>query len=91
MLALSLGRTHEELLNSISSEELTTWLAFHSLNPIGNDRADVNAAVIASTIANCHSKKHYKIDDFMPKYGQPKKDTLRAWVMRVGKVKQKDI
>lgn len=55
-LALRLGRTRRELLASITSEELTLWRAFDSIEPIGDARMDLGFGIVASTVANYAGK-----------------------------------
>lgn len=60
-----------EVLEKHTSRELTEWAAFLQLEPQGEDRADLRAGIIASTIANANRKKgakKYKPADFMPKF-----------------------
>lgn len=42
-------------------------MAFYSIQPFGVRRDNLHAAIIASTIANCHSKKRFTTSDFMIK------------------------
>lgn len=66
---MRLGRTVSELLETVSSEEITEWMAFDTLEPIGDWRSDLAAGVVASTFANAHRKKDsppFKALDFMP-------------------------
>ena len=65
----------EELLASISSEELTEWAAYYQLDPFGSYRADLQAGVVASTMANIHAKKGHTFGpaDFIPRFGDPEK------------------
>ena len=66
-----------ELLSRTSSRELTEWRAYYALEPFGEDRADLRAGVIASTMANVFRKSGtppYKAQDFMPKFGREKQD-----------------
>lgn len=59
-----------ELLARIDSRELAEWAAYYGLNPWGEERADLRAGVIASTVVNSLSEKGgFKPSDFMPKYG----------------------
>jgi hypothetical protein len=51
-------------------------MAYYSIEPWGPERADLNAGIITSTLANIHrdSKRRpepFSPADFMPKYGQP--------------------
>ncbi len=58
----------------MDSAELTEWAAFATLEPIGGHRGDVQAATIASTLANCHRGKDtrpFQTRDFIPPYGEP--------------------
>lgn len=70
-LALALGCTVRELLQRIDSEELTLWHAYYNLEPWGEERADIRAAIVASTTANCFSTKRHKLTDFLPKWEKP--------------------
>ena len=69
--------TVSELLSRISSRELTEWQAYYGLEPFGEDRADLRAGIVASTVANVYRKsgtQPYKAQDFMPKFGKEKQD-----------------
>ena len=53
----------------MSSLELSEWLAYSRIEPIGREqRADLRAGIIASTVANSQRVKGtaYKAQDFMP-------------------------
>lgn len=68
-----MGRTVEELLGAISSRELTEWIAFDQVEPIGDRRGDLQAGVVAATVANVNRAKGaraYLVTDFMPEYGR---------------------
>jgi hypothetical protein len=59
------------LLDAISSEELLEWAAFYQINPFGPARGDVQAGIVASTMANIHARKghSFKPADFLPTFG----------------------
>jgi len=58
--------TVRQLLASIDSKELSEWAAYYSIEPFGYFRsADLPAAIVASTIANCHRTQNCKV--FKPK------------------------
>ena len=62
-----------EVLSKHTSKEMTEWAAFLQLEPHGEDRADLRAGIVASTIANANRKKGtraFKPSDFMPKFEQ---------------------
>jgi len=53
----------------MSADEFDDWVAYNSLNQIGELRADLRAAIVAETIANCNRARGttaYKREDFMP-------------------------
>ena len=60
------GRTIAEWQEVMSAEEFLDWVAFYQLQPFGPWRADTQAALIASTIANVNAKKghSFAIKDF---------------------------
>lgn len=60
-----------EVLSKHTSKEMTEWAAFLQLEPHGEDRADLRAGIVASTIANANRKKGtraFKPSDFMPDF-----------------------
>lgn len=67
---MAIGRTHEELLRTISTEELTLWYAFDEMDPISlHHRVDLAGGVIASSNINRHVTEVSKLKspiDFMP-------------------------
>jgi hypothetical protein len=81
LLALRLGRTLEELQNSMSSQEFSLWMQMYSEDQWGdgpaNDRADERAGLVAATIANFAGKtlkkdaKQMKPSDFFAKTAAP--------------------
>ena len=61
--------TVRELLQRIDSRELTEWIAYDTVEPIGAVRTDLAAGIISSTVANCHRGKNtqaFTPMDFMP-------------------------
>jgi hypothetical protein len=67
-LALALGRTVRELQASLTEREMAEWFAFHQMEPIGGQRADWHAAIIAATVANANRGKGRpaaKAEDFL--------------------------
>tara|TARA_R100001244_G_scaffold131631_1_gene105196 strand:- start:58 stop:330 length:273 start_codon:yes stop_codon:yes gene_type:complete len=54
------------MLASMDSKEISEWAAYYSIEPFGYFRsADLPAAIVASTLANCNRTKHSKT--FTPK------------------------
>jgi hypothetical protein len=61
--------TVRQMLASMSSGELTEWMAYDAIEPFGEPRADLRAGLVASAIVN-HSMSPPKTParplDFMP-------------------------
>ena len=58
-------------LNRMSSLEFAEWIAFYSLEPFGDARADLRSAIVAKTIADVHIDKESnrpKLQDFIPRF-----------------------
>ena len=63
--------TRREMLNRMDAKELSEWMAYDQLQPIGPQRTDLGLGIIAATVANCHRdpKKRssaYEPSDFAP-------------------------
>lgn len=85
-MCLLLGKGRDELLSQVSSQELTWWMAVDRIQPLPDSYWQ--AGLIASTIANCHSKKRYKVQDFMPSTRpnwQVHKEQFRLWAVQHNK------
>lgn len=76
----------------MSADEWATWVAVDRRSPIGRIRADLRAAIIAETMANCHlgrGQKPFTRMDFMPFYEQPEQsdeeigDAWLRWGMKL--------
>lgn len=57
------------MLAQLSSREYGEMLAAYQLNPVGQDRADLRAAIIARTVAMAGGVKDAKLADFIPTFG----------------------
>lgn len=70
-LALALGKTVNQIGREMSSHELGQWMALYRIEPFGDERNDLHAGIVASTIVNCTPRKdsrQYKPTDFMPRW-----------------------
>lgn len=73
----------------ISSQEFVEWQAYARLDPFGSERGDVQAAVVAQTVANANrgpKTPAYKLEDFVLKFDQPdalSPEDLRAKVKAI--------
>jgi len=74
--------TVAELLGKCSAQELTDWAAFEHIDgPLGAVRGDIQAGIVAATIANVNrgkSSRHFKPSDFMVQWDRPRVRTPEA-------------
>ena len=59
------------MLSEITSAQFAEWMAYSRVEPWGEERADLRAGIVASTIANVNrgkDKKPYKPQQFMPDF-----------------------
>ncbi len=98
-MALQLGCTVAELLDRISTHELDEWLAYYQLEPWGEERADLRAGIVASTIANFRPFRKRKSKSFKPKHFMPTfrrrtpatmKQKFFAWAVSFGVVQKSE-
>lgn len=71
--------TETELLNRMSCPELMKWIAFSNIEPFGEIRADIRAAMIATVMANAWRGKNqspFKITDFVLTFGNKPEQTM---------------
>lgn len=80
----------EEMLDRMSSHELSEWMAYANIEPFGEDRADLRAGTISSVIANTNRDPKKKADpyepiDFMPfaEKPEPTPDQLAGKIARM--------
>ena len=71
-LALALGMSVRRAQQEIDAREYASWVAYHRLDPFGNERADFHAALIAWTVASMMRSKGPapKFKDFSPAFAQ---------------------
>lgn len=55
------------------------WVAYYKYDPFGNDRNDLQACIIAATVANAsrdpkETPRPYEPADFMPKFAEEQKE-----------------
>ena len=80
--------TVTRLLAETTSAELSELVAFYGLEPFGPERGDLQAGVVAATVANVNrdpkkQKRPYSVQEFMPKFkgggGDPAPSTNRRY------------
>lgn len=62
----------------MDSHEFAEWIAYSQIEPFGQDRGDLPAAIIASVIANVHRSEQqqpYTPADFIPNFEPHKPQT----------------
>ena len=79
-LALALGESNPDaMLVRMPHRVFLEWIEYTNLEPFGEERADLRAGIIASTIANCLARKKgqpaFKVTDFMPRFEPPRQKT----------------
>lgn len=66
--------TRAELMQRMSAAEFMEWRLLEQIEPFGDRRADVGAAMICATIANVNrgeKTKPYQTTDFIPRWDPP--------------------
>ena len=68
----------EECQRWVSSREFSEWMVYYELDPFGEERGDLRAGIVASTIANANRdpkkrRKAFTPADFMPKFEEKSK------------------
>ncbi len=65
-------------------------MAYGQLEPFGEDRADLRAAIIAATVANANrdpkrQRRPFRVEDFMPRFGEEplRQDTWQSQLAMV--------
>lgn len=88
-LALALGRTVTELLCSMTSMEMAEWQAYDAVEPIGDIRRDIHAAIVAREVANNnpYRRKPKQLADFMP-FQARTKPSQATLVAKLGALKR---
>ena len=79
---MALGMTVRELDSRMEHSELVEWMAYFSMEPFGEQQADLRAGVICSVIAKTMGGSDIAPTKFFPIYEErnnaPKKDPYHA-------------
>lgn len=73
-LALRLGRTVGELLDSMTAAEFLLWKAYDAQSPLSDHRGDVQAALVASSVFQSQGGK-VTLLDVLPDWDGSRRDT----------------
>lgn len=74
-LALRLGKTLQEL-DKMPASEIYLWIAYDGLSPIGDERGDIHAAQISSSVYQSQGSK-VKLNDVLIKWQKEEKDEIK--------------
>ncbi|WUI00202.1 DUF4035 domain-containing protein [Spirillospora sp. NBC_00431] len=78
-----------EMLARMTSTEVTEWMAYERIaGPLGPARADVQAAIVAATVANANRGKkgrRFHLRDFIPKWDRRAR---QSWQQQLAVVEQ---
>jgi hypothetical protein len=61
------------LLGELDSRELTAWMAYETVEPFGERRANLHAGIVAATVANVNRDRHARVfqpTDFLLEFGR---------------------
>lgn len=67
------------MLGRMSSREFSEWMAFYNIDPFGDQRADLRAAIQSSLLFNVNRGKGQSaksVEDYMPFSEKPKSKGL---------------
>ncbi|EGT4353083.1 phage tail protein [Cronobacter sakazakii] len=76
-LALRLGRTLDELKQTLTARELRMWIEFDRINPISDRRGDIQAAQISAAVLNSQGAK-VSMDDVILQWNAPEHEESSA-------------
>lgn len=68
-LALELGRSVGWVLR-LPQSEFEDWVAYYSIDPFGNERADIHAGQIVQAIASLFTKHPKPLSEFVLKFSR---------------------
>ena len=69
----------DALLARLSSRQISEWMAYDSLDPFGEERADLRFGMLMALLANINRdpkarKEPYTAEEFMPRFGGQEQD-----------------
>ena len=80
-LALALGFPNpDDMLAGMSSKQFSEWMAYDTLEPFGEIRADIRNAMLCAILVNINrgkNSKPAKLEDFMPTFDKKWMDEVQ--------------
>lgn len=67
-LALSLGKSIKELMESMTTQEFISWWIYYNERPFGEMRADFRTALNTQILSMPYMKESKPLDDFTLKF-----------------------
>jgi hypothetical protein len=68
------------LLAEIPARTFQEWQCFYAMEPWGEERADIQAGIVASTLANAwraKGQRPYKVEQFIPQWWSQKEQSAQ--------------
>lgn len=67
--------------------QFAEWLAYYSVEPFGEERADLRNAILCRLVANALRGKgrRAEVEDFMPKFGRDEETSDEARMIEAAK------
>ena len=69
ILALALGKSIKELMNSMTEKEYFMWYKYYTERPFGDIRDDYRSALSTQILASPYMKESKPIGDFLLQFG----------------------
>jgi hypothetical protein len=67
-------------MEDIPADLWDAWMAYYSIAPWGEERGDLQAGIVASTVANCMGRGKgqpaFNPEDFMPKFSKSEAEPM---------------
>lgn len=82
-LALRMGRTVGELMDGMTAAELVLWKAYDAESPLSDQRGDIQAALVASSVFQAQGAK-MSIADVLPRWGATSEPEPADWAGFLG-------
>lgn len=85
-MALAWSCTKAEAKRRCTVKEFAEWIAYDRIDPIGEQRADLRMAVLATVVARSGGSKTAKPSDFIPRFDAPKAEptsVIKAKLMAI--------
>ena len=78
ILALALGKSIKELMNSMTTKEFYAWRSYYQQRPFGDLRSDYRMALNTQTLISPYLKQGRPLQDFVLNFGEslPSEDEL---------------